>query len=163
MERCTSANEVRPRSLTWGFGAVSILCSIMLGVVALLCLFQRLDPEPYVCHPGQAVTLRAVAADNRPCPGVLVRVVNPGGTERGLGTTDASGLARFTPAGVGVHELRGQFPGGGPLVLVTYHVVAPPRRWLYAVVLTPLGLVLLWWNVRRLRRQLRPGSSPPAA
>ncbi len=88
----------------------------MLGTVALLCLFQRLDPEPYVCQPGQEVTLRAVTVENQPCPGVSVRVVEPGGTEHGLETTDAAGLLRFTPTSVGVHELRGQFPDGGPLV-----------------------------------------------
>ncbi len=135
----------------------------MLEVALVFCLCQRLDLEPYVAHPGDEVTLTATDGGSRPVRGVVVRVREPGREPRAVGTTDGAGQVRFVAEAVGPHEFQGRFPDDAvPLVIVTYHVVAHQRRWLYAVVLTPLGLALLWWNLRRLGK-VRSGSSPPAA
>ena len=57
-------------------------------------------------------------------------------------------------AEAGKHEFRAEFPGG-TLVIAVHDVVEEPKRWLYAILLTPLGLGIVWWNLSKLRRRGR--------
>ena len=66
-------------------------------------------------------------------------------------SANASVVGARGPPEVGNHEFRAEFPGG-PTVIAVYSIVATPRRWLYALFLTPLGLWILWWNFKKLRR-----------
>ena len=77
-------------------------------------------------------------------------VVLVGAHHDGVGL-DAEGRVRFVGDLVGPHEFHAQFPAG-PLVIAVHDVVARPRRWLYALILTPLGLLVIVWNFKKLRR-----------
>jgi hypothetical protein len=124
----------------------------MLIAVTFLLLPQRLDPPPQVTHPDEPVVVRAIDRSGTPVARIHVAVKTPAGKLEDAGVADENGEVRFTPVEVGKHEFRAQFPGG-PLVIVVHDVVAKPRRWLYALILTPIGLLLIWWNLTKFRRQ----------
>ena len=124
---------------------------MLLAVAALLTMFQRLDPPPRVSHPGETVVVRALSVAGQPVPGIRVQVRIPSGAIEVAGVANERGEVGFVPSEVGVHEFRADFPGG-PTVIALYEIVARSRRWLYAVFLTPIGLWLMWWNFRNLRR-----------
>ena len=122
----------------------------MLTAIALFLLPQRLDPPKDVAHPGDSVRVAAVDRAGQPLVGVSVQVVTPAG-ETFEKVADAQGCVRFTPNQAGVFELRMQVPDG-PQVISVYRVATRPRRWLYIAILTPLGLLLIYGNLRRLAR-----------
>jgi hypothetical protein len=124
----------------------------MLIAVAFLLLPQRLDPPPRVTHPNEPVVVRAVDRAGQPAARITVRVRTPSGQLEDVGMADDRGEVCFVASEVGKHEFRAQFPGG-PLVVVVHHVVARPKRWLYALILTPIGLLLVWWNLTKFQRR----------
>ena len=73
-----------------------------------------------------------------------------------MGATSALGEVSLLPEESGRYEFSAQFPRG-PVVIAVYNVVERPTRWLYALFLTPLGVLLVWSNLRRFR-----GPSPRA-
>src|SRR5690606_24856345 len=125
----------------------------------LTCGCQRLDPPPRVSHPGQPVVLRAVDRDASPLRGVAVRVRTPAGRDEVVGRTDPEGVVRFEPRTAGLYEFSMDVPQG-PRVICLFRVVDRPARWIYAVLLVPLGLLLLGYDLRvwrRIRTASRPG------
>ena len=58
----------------------------------------------------------------------------------------------FVPETRGIHELRGKVPGRELWLLRSCKVAARPRRWFYAAILGPLGLLLIGYNLFVLRR-----------
>ena len=125
----------------------------MLLVIVTLLFCQRLELPRAVCHPGDSIQLTAVSKSGEPAAGVLVDVRTPDGVKMPVGLSDAEGHVKFTAEQVGTHEFHAVISGGPPIVVVVYEVVARPRRWLYAVFLTPLGILLIWWNLTKLRRR----------
>ncbi len=145
----------------------------MLMALALSFVCQHLELAPQVVELGQEVEVRAVDSQGGPIPGLPVDVVLPDGDLPALGVTGSSGVVQLETHQEGLHELRAEMPDGGPLLVTPFRVVSRPRRWLFALVCVPLGLVLLWRNLKTVRRQLgseqvkgpgsaRPGPSPPA-
>ncbi|MCA8956934.1 MAG: hypothetical protein KDC87_12725 [Planctomycetes bacterium] len=129
----------------------------MLTLAVSLVLFQRLDPPKRVAYPGEEIEVRAVDRAGAPLGGIAVDVVHPDGRREPL-RADGQGRVRYRAAAPSALEFHMQVPEG-PLVIATYRVVRPPRRWLYALLLTPLGLVLLWANLRKSVRRGDPGAS----
>ena len=124
----------------------------MLLLAVLLLAPQRLDPPKHVSYVGEAVVLRAVDRSGEPAAGVPIRVlIGAAGDPVAIGKTDSGGELRYVPRVAGRFEFQGEF-ADCPLVIAVYHVAERPARWLYAVLLTPLGLLLLWLNLRRWRR-----------
>jgi hypothetical protein len=121
----------------------------MLTAIALVLLPQRLDPPKDVAHPGDPVKVAAIDQAGRPLGGVSVQIIKPSGQVVET-VADAEGKVLFIPDEVGVFEFRMQVPDG-PQVISVYRVVPRPRRWLHVAILTPLGLLLVYMNLRRLR------------
>ena len=98
--------------------------------------------EPAV-KPGAAVDPVQFAA-----AGVMVSLELPDGTSREIGVTDASGLLKFHPEVPGQHAFSADLSG---VRCVASLPIAPARdRWLLAIVCVPLGLAVLWLQIRRL-------------
>ena len=153
----------------------------MWTALALSFVCQHLELAREVLEPEQAVEVRAVDAAGGAIAGLPVDVVLPDGSRLSLGVTGPDGVVQLRTSRVGLHELQARLPNGGPLLITGFHVVPAPRRWLYALVCVPLGLVLLFSNLRGLRRRRngerqgvsgprwmarnaagsRPGPSPP--
>ena len=129
----------------------------MLLAFPLLLVCQGLELEPTVGFPAEELVVRVTGSEGKPLAGVAVEVRTPAGESRGLGRSDSRGEVIYVPDDVGVYEFRARL-AAGPLIVVTCHVVARPRRWLHAILWTPLGLLLVWVNLRRWRY----GGSPPA-
>ncbi len=122
----------------------------MTTALVLALLLPQLQAQPYPCEAGQQAVLTATER-GAPLQGVEVVVEDPAGGSTVLGPTDAAGQVRFAPPSEGVYRFvvqRDQARWVAPL-----QVVAQPRRFLYAAVCGPLGLLLLW---RALRRQGQP-------
>jgi hypothetical protein len=130
------------------------LPTIVVALVSLFCAFglQQLSVQPFPAETGQPVRILATragaaAAEPQPLPGLPLEVEWPDGTRHSAGVTGADGAATFTPEHPGAFVYRTQVDG---VALVAPHrVVAKRRPWLLALACAPLGLVLLW-------RQLRP-------
>ncbi len=131
----------------------------MLMTLALSFVCQHLEHTPEVVELGQEVEVRAVDSQRGPIAGLPVDVVLPDGSLQALGVTSSSGVLHLETHQEGLHELRAELPDGGPLLVTPFRVVSRPRRWLFVLVCVPLGLVLLW---RNLKTAARPGPSPPA-
>ena len=129
----------------------------MLLASTLLLVCQGLELEPTVGHPAEELVVRVTGSEGKPTAGVPVEVRTPSGELRKLGPSDRRGEVIYVPDDVGVYEFRARLTAG-PLVVLTLHVVARPQRWLHAVLWTPLGLLLVWANLRRWRC----GGSPRA-
>lgn len=115
-------------------GAVGEPCAV---------LAQRVHHVGYV--PGDEVlpeTRRAA-----PIPGLPVVVETPDGAVRPLPPTDPNGRTSFVPELAGRHVFRCEVDG--VVVLAPIEVVAPTRRWWLTLPCIPLGLALLWRNLRR--------------
>lgn len=123
---------------------------MLLALVTLL-FCQRLEVPKRVCHPEDTVVLRVVMADGNPGVGRMVRLRRADGSFEDVGVADAAGQVEFVPKEPGSLEFRVELPGG-PAIIALYDVVPRPRRWLFALVLTPLGLLLIWWNAGKWRR-----------
>ena len=123
----------------------------MLAALAFSILPQRIDPLEEVSYSGDEVAVRAIDRAGRSLRGLEIRVESPSG-QVATCRSDGDGVARFAASEVGIFELRAR-PPGGPLVLAVHRVVAPPRRLLWALVLTPLGIGLVVLNLRRWRHR----------
>ena len=120
-------------------------------------LLQSLDPATFVPEVGHEVTVTAHAADSAPIAGLALFATRAGGFVVALGTTDAQGRIAFCPQEPGPHEVRAKVAGRRPddpeIDLVTVLDVRPARsraRLLWWTM--PLGLLLAWHGLRRLRR-----------
>ncbi len=132
----------------------------MLLLALLLPFCQRLELEPRVAHPQQTVHVQVLGLDGHPQAGVEVSLEEPDGQLRSLGFSKAKGEVKFVPQAAGKYVLSAVFPDQAPVVFAVYHVEPAVNRWLYAVVLTPLGLLFLWWNLRRMLRPEKARSLP---
>lgn len=80
--------------------------------------------------------------------GIAVSLELPDGTSRNIGVTDAAGMLKFQPKVPGQYAFSASISG---VRCVASMPVAPERsRWLLAIVCVPLGLALLWLQIRRL-------------
>lgn len=132
--------------------------AMLLVALLLTCGCQRLDPPARVSHPDEPVVLRAVDRDATPLSGLVVRVRTPAGGNEAVGRTAADGTVRFEPRVAGLYEFSMDVPDG-PRVISLFHVVDRPIRWIYGVVLVPLGLLLLGYDLR-VWRAIRTASRP---
>lgn len=132
----------------------------MLGHIllasTLLLSWQRLDTVDRVSYVDDEVVVRAIDTKGDPVAGLEVWARTPSNARANMGATSALGEVSFLPEESGRYEFSAQFPRG-PVVIAVYNVVERPTRWLYALFLTPLGVLLVWSNLRRFR-----GPSPRA-
>ena len=115
---------------------------------ALVLLCQSLEPSPALAERGAQVVIRARAADGRPLADLPLRLRTPDGAMRDLGRTDARGELSFVAGVAGVLEVSAELQAGGPKLAVPIQVGTPAPRWLWALVCVPLGLGLVWLNLR---------------
>ena len=141
---------IRSLFLTLGIG----FCALVAPATA-----QHIAIEPSVGEVGSEIGVQVRMESGEPIPEVRMTVVTPSGGSEELGATDAQGVAMFTPSEAGLHQFRGVPAGSGDQVWIASLQVREPRsRWLLAVLCVPAGLVLLWWNFRRLREPMgEPG------
>ena len=131
--------------------------------VLLTCLFslQQLHVDPVSSVVGAEIAVQAsqpkslgaeagaVGSVQVAAAGVAVAMESPDGMNRPVGVTDVDGVLRFTPSSVGLHAFSASIRG---VRCVTTISVAPARnRWLLAIVCVPLGLAVLWLQLRRVR------------
>jgi hypothetical protein len=109
-------------------------------LILLALLQQQLEVEPFPAVVGQPVAVRATAA-GQPLPAVDIEVVLPDGGRSPVGTTDATGAARFVATDEGLHTFVAAI--GGVRVLAPLSVLPLRRRWPWVIACVPLGLVLL--------------------
>ena len=131
--------------------------------LALVCQF--LEPQPTVGEVHQEVRVTVRDAENAPIPGIAVTARMVSGEEVRIGTSDANGTVSFVPEETCHYELRAELPGPsangaaangavapgagrGVRLITPFTVLAPPRRWLFVLLCAPVGVVLLWWNLR---------------
>jgi hypothetical protein len=119
---------------------------ISCATLALSLTLPQLRVEPYQVELGAAVAVR-VEPDGAVRGGVAIAVDLPDGNRRELGATDPGGMLSFVPDQVGEHVARAQV--GELQVLAPFQVVAARPRWLLYAGCVPLGLALLWFNLRR--------------
>lgn len=139
-----------------------------LAVTFLCCLaLQQLAAAPFPAEVGQPVTVRAERLERpagggsddgvlRPIASLSITVEMPDGTRAVLGPTDAAGIVHFVPSQAGTHVYSAEV--GGVRLVAPHRVVAARARWLPALVCVPLGLALLWQNLRRRRSAVEPGA-----
>ena len=122
----------------------------MLAVVtfAAVVLLPQVHVEPFPAAVGDEVTVTARRND-QPVGGLAIVVELPDGTRRECGATDGGGALRFRPEQPGYHVFHCTLDGTH--VLTPLAVVPASRRWPLAFATVPLGLALLWWNLRRAR------------
>ena len=107
---------------------------------------EPLDQVPLARDPLDRVALRP-ASHVVPLAGQRIEVELPDGQQRFVGVTDADGALRFVPDQAGAYVWKTAVDG---VRLLAPHRVIPARsRWLVAAVCVPLGLLLLWRNLRR--------------
>ena len=123
-----------------------------LATVALGLLCQSIEPLPGLAELGQEVTVTVTSVTSEPVVRQLVVALDPSGSQVQLGETDANGEVVFVPDQVGDWELRADLTGGKLRLIRLLSVVPAPRRWLYALICVPIGLLLLWTNLRVRRR-----------
>jgi len=146
----------------------------VVPVVTFVCWMaaQQLSATPFPAEVGESVTVRVVrnvrdaspdqvplsrdpmdrgavrpASHEVPLAGQRVEVELPDGQQQFVGVTDADGVVQFVPEQVGAYVWKTAVDG---VSLLAPHRVIPARpRWLVASVCVPLGLLLLWRNLRR--------------
>ena len=132
----------------------------MIPAVTLGCWLavQQLGVEPFPAEVGSTVTVRA-SRDGQPLAGEGIAVRAPDGRQVRCGTTDRDGVVEFVP------DLPGQYvyemTVGGVRVLAPHRVVPERRGWLAAFVCVPLGLALLWGNLRSRNLSRERGRRDP--
>lgn len=120
----------------------------LVGSLALVSLLPQLRVETRAPAVGDEVVLRIVH-DDRPAQGIAVEVELPDGSRQSVAATDGAGLVRFVPDRPGRHVFTAIV--GGTRTLAPFFVAARRRQWPLALATVPLGLALLWWNLRRAR------------
>jgi len=131
----------------------AVAVALVFACVAASPRAQHVDLSPAFAEVGSDITATVWQGPQQPLAGVVVVVLPPQGDAVEVGPTDAAGRARFRPVVPGIHEFRVS-PDGRDEVWITPYQVRPHRlRWLYALVCLPLGLALLWANVRLIRRR----------
>ncbi|MCB9879844.1 MAG: hypothetical protein H6835_19810 [Planctomycetes bacterium] len=126
--------------------------------MSVVCWFalQQLAAVPESPVAGEPVLVSARLADG-PASGVSVQVVLPDGVRRPIGETDSDGALRFVPETAGQHTFVADV--GGVRCLTPVFAQQRAGRWLLAVGSVPLGLALLWIQLRRIRRGMRTGQA----
>lgn len=120
----------------------------LVGSLALVSLLPQLRVETRAPAVGHEVVLRIVH-DDRPAQAIEVEVELPDGSRQSIGRTDGDGLCRFVPDRSGPHVFTAAIDG--TRALAPFFVAARRRQWPLALATVPLGLALLWWNLRRAR------------
>lgn len=118
---------------------------------ALTLVCQSIEPVPAIGQVGEGVTITVRSATGEAMSGVPVQVRLPGGEVVEVGGTDDQGSVLCVLDDVGTHELRAAVPPGGVSLIRPYAVLAPARRWAFALVCLPAGVLLVWWNLRTRR------------
>lgn len=106
---------------------------------------QQLSAAPYPAEVGSTVTVRAVR-DEQPLRGERIDVALPDGKLLACGETDGNGVVSFVPEAAGQYVFA--MTVGGVRIIAPHRVVPARQRWLAAFVCVPLGLALLWRNLR---------------
>ncbi|MBM4060498.1 MAG: hypothetical protein FJ265_05300 [Planctomycetes bacterium] len=121
--------------------------------VTVLCvsLAQQLSVTPFPAEVGEVVTVRAervASADlaRVPIVDLAVTVELPDGSRRELGATGGTGEVQHVPQQPGNYVYSAVV---GEVRVAAPHRVVRARRWLPALACVPLGLALLWYNLRR--------------
>ncbi len=139
----------------------------MICAAVLALATQWLQPSSGQAEVGQTVRIEVHDGSGGRLAELPVTARGPDAVVLELGRTDDAGGLVFTPGIAGEWTLRAQI--GSVELLAPFYAAEPPRRWLYALWCTPIGLYLLWRNLRALRRerraaalgQLRPEPSRP--
>jgi hypothetical protein len=121
------------------------LAVVLAGALAL----QQLEVAPFPATVGEPVVVHAKRGD-APIAGLAVRATLPDGSEVACGETAANGECRFVPEHAGQHVFIASIDGVRTLAPLA--VRAARARWPLAIGAVPLGLALLWWNLRALSR-----------
>ena len=111
-------------------------------------MLQQLSIAPFPCDAGAEVVAR-LCAPGEQVAGLPVAAELEGGGAQQLGVTDAAGELRFVASAPGLHAVV--VVRGGVRIVAPLRVLPVPRRWPYALVCVPLGLVLLLRNLRTRR------------
>lgn len=122
---------------------------MLLALTLSLLAPQKLEPAPYPAEVGAAVTVRATRGET-PIADLRIEVRTPSGQTAECGVTDAAGVVAYVPKEAGFHVFAARV--GEVEVLAPLPVTVPQRSWWAAFVLVPLGLALLWQNLRRVDR-----------
>lgn len=110
---------------------------------------QRIEFAPRLGEMGSHAVVKVITHEGAPMPGVVVRARPAGGEDVELGATDPEGAVQFSPVEAGRYELRAWLPEREVTIIAPYEVLPQRRRWVWALVCVPAGLVLLWRNLRR--------------
>ncbi|MEO6595375.1 MAG: hypothetical protein ABIP94_11540 [Planctomycetota bacterium] len=120
----------------------------------MVCLaaLQQFQVTPFPSEVGQQARVSA-KKDGAPLAGLSITLETPDGVRRPLGVTGADGSLLFFPQAVGSHVVSGD--ADGVRILAPFRVVADAPGWRFAFGSVPLGLALLWWNLRRWKQGRR--------
>ena len=127
-----------------------------MPVAPLLTLaLQVLEPSPAQVEIGDEVRVRWIGEEEQEKPSVEMRA--PTGDVQTLGAAGED--LRIIPQHEGIYELSAELTGGRRIVAV-FHARPAQRRWLYGLVLGPIGLWLLVGHTRSFMRR-RPSQPAP--
>lgn len=118
----------------------------MLSFAALLVL-QWVEPKPSHTDAGETVVIEARTAEGAPIADLPIEVRWPDGRVESIGETDADGNRSFVVSEVGAYRVAARYEGVD--LLAPLHARPTTSRVWYAIVCVPLGLLLLWRNLRR--------------
>src|SRR5262245_45393705 len=120
----------------------------MATTLVLALVLQQLSVAPFPCEAGVEV-VACLRAPGGPVAGIPVAAELADGGAQQLGVTDAAGELRFVAPAPGLHTVV--VVRDGVRIVALLRVLPVPRRWPYAFVCVPLGLVLLVRNLRARR------------
>ena len=152
MRASTGAYGARPRFSISGGKASDYRRVLAVVTFACLVLAPQVRAEPFPAAVGDDVTVTALR-EHAPVAGLAIAVELPDGTRRDCGATGTDGVLRFRPDRPGYHVFHCTLDG--TRVLTPLSVVPASRRWPLALGTVPLGLALLWWNLRPRARDRR--------
>ena len=119
----------------------------MFAIATLVAVCQWIEPVPSHTEVGQEIRIEARDSAGAPIPDLEIRIRFPDGRLEPIGTTDERGERRFVPTVAGRHAVSATHHG--VTLLAPLYAEEPFRRIWYAVICVPLGLALLWRNLRR--------------
>ena len=122
---------------------------IVSVVIAAAASMPQLSATPFPAVVGQPVVVTVGEAGNR-LRDVEVRVELPDRVVEVVGRTGADGQLEFVPRLEGRHLFAADL--AGVRNVTPLEVLPPRRRWLLGVVTVPLGLALLWAQLRPRRQ-----------